>query len=73
MKSGIEFAEAIRHMNCINLSDFQSIWGDHSGKHLWNKFAVVYKGNIAKFIMYLDCSNVNVLFKYLNNWLGRNE
>ena len=72
MKTGSDFQECIRHINCMNLFSFKKVFGDHMGEHLWLKHLDNSK-NIGKLIFELDTCNMQALFSYLQEYIKINK
>lgn len=70
MKNGAQFQEAIRIMNCIELENFIEIFGEEHGKYLWEKFVIHFGKRVDDFICYLDGSNIEKMFDYVNGRVG---
>ena len=64
-----QFQECLRHVYCMGPHEFVEVFGEHSGEYQWNKYYVEFKRDVAKWITYLDGSNRELLFNYLNKWL----
>ena len=61
------------HINTLNTFDdnaapeiFQQIFGEHIGKHLWDKYIRNCSGSICWLYRYLDDGNREKLCEYLN-------
>lgn len=54
-----QFVEALRHVSCMGIDDFQRVFNLEMGTHLWKKLEGY--GDVAKFICYLDSSNLYIL------------
>lgn len=63
--NGPVFAMMMRVLYCTELEKFIELYGEDSGRYLWDKFKVHYNGNVGDFICYLDGNNVEILFQYL--------
>ncbi len=61
---GTEFASLLRVANCLCQNDFKAIFGE-SYEHYQDKLYHHYKGDLAKFIMYLDSGNVKRYFNHI--------
>lgn len=70
MKNGMQFQEAIRIMNCIELEDYIEIFGKEDGTYLWEKFVGHFGKRVDDFICYLDMGNIQLMFEYLNGRVG---
>lgn len=68
-----QFQELMRHLGCINGDKFEAIFGSEMGQYLAEKFFIEYKRNVRNFICYLDSSNMELLWKYLKDYLERIE
>jgi hypothetical protein len=64
-----QFITCLRHINCMGQDNFIQCFGDTLGEHLFDKLINKHKRDAAKFLMYLDCSNISALETYLNNYL----
>lgn len=59
MYEGYRLQETIRHLNCMNASDFERVFGtgNMGENYYWEKF-LSFDRNVGNFICYLDCANL---------------
>ncbi len=65
-----DFGHLLRYANCLSHNDFKEIFGD-SYEHYMDKLAYHYKGDLAKFIMYLDMGNLDSYFAHIKMKMER--
>lgn len=58
--------ENLRRLNCSNRTFFIEAFGKEDGDHYWGKLSCTYKGDLGKFLMYLDTWAFSYLVKALN-------
>lgn len=66
MLKAAELQEAIRHINCMGGKEFEKVFGEEMGFHLYQKLHKDFVGNVAEFICYLDSANIEILTEELN-------
>lgn len=59
--NGFEFQECLRHLLCMSKSDFIKVFGS---EYYWEKFKGEKAGDAAKFIIYLDNANMDLLMRH---------
>ena len=50
----------------MGISEFNKIFGDDAGEHLYSKLTTTYDHNVGKWLMYLDMNNIKLLDEYFN-------
>ncbi len=55
-----EIQDLMRFINCLGYAEFNDIFKDRA-EHLRYKLNTTFQGDIAKWIMYLDSSNLRLL------------
>lgn len=78
--SPLAFRECLAHVACMGEQDFIEVFGESSPQkaewdgfrcYQWNKFAVEYKKDVARWVCYLDGGNLTALCVYIAKHLGR--
>lgn len=68
---GAIFQEILRHVYCMDLSDFQDAFGVPSGTYQHEKFHDHYKGDVGKWLTYLDGSNIRLFLAHCDRHLKK--
>ena len=67
-----DFGMILRTINCFSTNDFKIIFGG-SHEHFRTKLYVTYKGDISKWLMYLDKGNIRATLSHALNKMKEYE
>lgn len=76
----MQFRECLAHIGCMSERDFAECFEDfefnpseHHTCYQYMKFTVDYKRDVAKWVLYLDLRNLNLLMRYLDRHIGKGD
>lgn len=61
-----ELQEALKHIYCMSKSEFECAFGDD---YQWDKLKKEFKGDVARWLCYLDSVNMRFIVEHLDGYL----